>query len=159
MRMRATAPFVYVRLHGPGRLYAGSYSDGDLRCGRLESTNRGVPGWSSTPISTTTALAMPFATPPDSRCLVNDPIGKQDLGAGRRGGSKGPAVDNLGLQRVVAVVRPENAASRKVLAKAGLRQVGTGHHYGRRHRDLGDGTDSRMNHRAIGSSRRGGTRG
>jgi uncharacterized protein YecE (DUF72 family) len=31
--LRATAPFVYVRLHGPdtGHLYAGSYSDGDLR--------------------------------------------------------------------------------------------------------------------------------
>jgi uncharacterized protein YecE (DUF72 family) len=31
--LRATAPFVYVRLHGPdtGYLYAGSYSDDDLR--------------------------------------------------------------------------------------------------------------------------------
>jgi uncharacterized protein YecE (DUF72 family) len=31
--LRATAPFVYVRLHGPdaGNLYAGSYSDADLR--------------------------------------------------------------------------------------------------------------------------------
>jgi uncharacterized protein YecE (DUF72 family) len=31
--LRATAPFVYVRLHGPDphRLYAGSYSDDDLR--------------------------------------------------------------------------------------------------------------------------------
>ena len=31
--LRATAPFVYVRLHGPdhGHLYAGSYSDDDLR--------------------------------------------------------------------------------------------------------------------------------
>ena len=30
--LRATAPFVYVRLHGPdhGALYAGSYSDADL---------------------------------------------------------------------------------------------------------------------------------
>jgi uncharacterized protein YecE (DUF72 family) len=30
--VRATAPFVYVRLHGPDphHLYAGSYSDGDL---------------------------------------------------------------------------------------------------------------------------------
>jgi uncharacterized protein YecE (DUF72 family) len=30
--LRATAPFVYVRLHGPSRdhLYAGSYSDDDL---------------------------------------------------------------------------------------------------------------------------------
>jgi uncharacterized protein YecE (DUF72 family) len=31
--LRATAPFVYVRMHGPdpGWLYAGSYSDADLR--------------------------------------------------------------------------------------------------------------------------------
>jgi uncharacterized protein YecE (DUF72 family) len=31
--LRATAPFVYVRLHGPdpSRLYGGSYSDADLR--------------------------------------------------------------------------------------------------------------------------------
>ena len=31
--LRATAPFVYVRLHGPDQehLYAGSYSDDDLR--------------------------------------------------------------------------------------------------------------------------------
>jgi uncharacterized protein YecE (DUF72 family) len=31
--LRATAPFVYVRMHGPdpGHLYAGSYSDADLR--------------------------------------------------------------------------------------------------------------------------------
>lgn len=31
--LRATAPFVYLRLHGPdtGHLYAGSYSDDDLR--------------------------------------------------------------------------------------------------------------------------------
>ena len=31
--LRATAPFVYLRLHGPSRthLYAGSYSDDDLR--------------------------------------------------------------------------------------------------------------------------------
>lgn len=31
--LRATAPFVYVRMHGPDRqhLYAGSYPDEDLR--------------------------------------------------------------------------------------------------------------------------------
>ncbi len=40
------------------------------------------------------------------------------------------ALDALGLKRIVAVVRPENAASRRVLAKAGLHPVGTGHHYG-----------------------------
>ena len=34
--LRATAPFVYIRLHGPDRerLYAGSYSEADLGCGR-----------------------------------------------------------------------------------------------------------------------------
>jgi uncharacterized protein YecE (DUF72 family) len=31
--LRTTAPFVYIRMHGPdtGFLYAGSYSDNDLR--------------------------------------------------------------------------------------------------------------------------------
>jgi RimJ/RimL family protein N-acetyltransferase len=38
--------------------------------------------------------------------------------------------DELGLERIVAVVRPDNAASRRVLAKAGLHPAGTGHHYG-----------------------------
>jgi RimJ/RimL family protein N-acetyltransferase len=37
---------------------------------------------------------------------------------------------DLGLERIVAVVRPENQASQRVLAKAGLRCEGTGHHYG-----------------------------
>ncbi len=36
----------------------------------------------------------------------------------------------LGLSRIVAVVRPDNAASKRVLAKAGLRKAGEGHHYG-----------------------------
>jgi len=40
------------------------------------------------------------------------------------------AFEELGLQRVVAVVRPENEASQRVLAKAGLERVGLGHHYG-----------------------------
>jgi [ribosomal protein S5]-alanine N-acetyltransferase len=35
----------------------------------------------------------------------------------------------LELPRIVAVVRPDNAASQNVLSKAGLRKVGTGHHY------------------------------
>lgn len=37
--------------------------------------------------------------------------------------------EDLGLERIVAVVRPDNAASQNVLAKAGLRKVGAGHHY------------------------------
>lgn len=36
---------------------------------------------------------------------------------------------DLGLRRIVAVVRPDNAASQRVLSKAGLRRVGTGRHY------------------------------
>ncbi len=39
------------------------------------------------------------------------------------------ARDGLGLPRVLAVVRPENAASRRVLAKAGLQPRGRGRHY------------------------------
>ena len=40
--LRATAPFVYVRLHGPEGLYAGSYSDDDLRwwAARLDEWRR-----------------------------------------------------------------------------------------------------------------------
>ena len=37
---------------------------------------------------------------------------------------------DLGLERIVAVVRPENAASQRVLTKLGLSCEGTGHHYG-----------------------------
>ncbi len=43
--LRATAPFVYVRMHGPDtrRLYAGSYSDDDLRWwrGRIQEWTTG----------------------------------------------------------------------------------------------------------------------
>jgi uncharacterized protein YecE (DUF72 family) len=47
--LRATAPFVYVRLHGPSHehLYAGSYSDDDLRwwadrCREWDASGRDV---------------------------------------------------------------------------------------------------------------------
>jgi uncharacterized protein YecE (DUF72 family) len=47
--LRATAPFVYVRMHGPSHehLYAGSYSDSDLawwaeRCREWEASGRDV---------------------------------------------------------------------------------------------------------------------
>ena len=40
------------------------------------------------------------------------------------------AFDDLGLARLVAVVRPENEASKRVLAKAGLHPDGPAHHYG-----------------------------
>ncbi len=40
------------------------------------------------------------------------------------------ARDVLGLARLVAVVRPENQASQRVLAKAGLRPVGAERRYG-----------------------------
>jgi RimJ/RimL family protein N-acetyltransferase len=38
--------------------------------------------------------------------------------------------DELSLERVVAVVRPENRASQNVLAKAGLQRIGIEQHYG-----------------------------
>ena len=36
----------------------------------------------------------------------------------------------LGLERIVAVAWPENAASRRVMEKVGMTLVGPGHHYG-----------------------------
>jgi RimJ/RimL family protein N-acetyltransferase len=39
-------------------------------------------------------------------------------------------LDTLGLERIVAVARPENVASTRVMEKAGMRFVGPGHHYG-----------------------------
>jgi len=39
----------------------------------------------------------------------------------------------LGLERIVAVTRPDNRASRRVLEKCGLRFVGTTHVYGDEH--------------------------
>lgn len=39
------------------------------------------------------------------------------------------AFSHLRPTRVVAVVRPENAASKRVLAKAGLQPIGRAHHY------------------------------
>ena len=40
------------------------------------------------------------------------------------------AFNDLRLSRLVAVVRPENEASKRVLAKAGLHPEGLAHHYG-----------------------------
>jgi len=40
------------------------------------------------------------------------------------------AFGDLELRRLVAVVRPENEASKRVLAKAGLHPDGLEHHYG-----------------------------
>jgi RimJ/RimL family protein N-acetyltransferase len=40
------------------------------------------------------------------------------------------AFHDLGLDRLVAVVRPENEASKRVLAKAGLHREGVERHYG-----------------------------
>lgn len=39
--------------------------------------------------------------------------------------------DELGLHRIVGVTHPENLASQRVLAKAGLADIGWGHFYGR----------------------------
>ena len=41
------------------------------------------------------------------------------------------AWDELGLDEVLAVIRPENAASRRVAEKLGMREAGTRHAYGR----------------------------
>ena len=38
--------------------------------------------------------------------------------------------EQLHLPQIVAVVRPENQASQRVLSKLGLQHVGSGHHYG-----------------------------
>ncbi|MDE2210614.1 MAG: GNAT family N-acetyltransferase [Betaproteobacteria bacterium] len=40
--------------------------------------------------------------------------------------------DDLGLYRIVGVTHPDNAASQRVLRKAGLGEVGWAHYYGRR---------------------------
>jgi RimJ/RimL family protein N-acetyltransferase len=50
--------------------------------------------------------------------------------ASEAGGAVVSHADAVGLPEVVAVVRPENAASQRVLAKLGFTQAGTGHHYG-----------------------------
>jgi RimJ/RimL family protein N-acetyltransferase len=39
-------------------------------------------------------------------------------------------LDALGLERIVAVARPENVASTRVMEKIGMTLVGPGHHYG-----------------------------
>jgi RimJ/RimL family protein N-acetyltransferase len=41
-------------------------------------------------------------------------------------------LDDLGLHRIVGVTHPDNAASRQVLLKAGLADIGWGHYYSRR---------------------------
>ncbi len=63
--LRATAPFVYVRLHGPDphRLYAGSYSDDDLRWWADRIREWEAQGASCSPTSTTTGMATRSATP------------------------------------------------------------------------------------------------
>ena len=63
--LRVTAPFVYVRLHGPDRhhLYGGSYSEGDLHWWPTGSGSGTAADETSTPTSTTTAMAMRCATP------------------------------------------------------------------------------------------------
>jgi uncharacterized protein YecE (DUF72 family) len=75
--LRATAPFVYVRLHGPdpNYLYGGSYSNDDLRWW-AERIASGTTGRAVTygPTSTTTETATPSATPTRSRgCWACNP--------------------------------------------------------------------------------------
>jgi RimJ/RimL family protein N-acetyltransferase len=40
--------------------------------------------------------------------------------------------DALGLHRIIGITHPDNAASQRVLVKAGLVEAGDGHYYGRR---------------------------
>jgi RimJ/RimL family protein N-acetyltransferase len=40
-------------------------------------------------------------------------------------------LDELGLHRVIGITHPDNAASARVLVKAGLVEAGSGHYYGR----------------------------
>lgn len=61
--LRATANFVYVRLHGPdGSLYAGSYADADLRWWAERIQEWEGAGLDVLRTSTTTARAMPCVT-------------------------------------------------------------------------------------------------
>ena len=62
--LRATAPFDYVRLHGPDQrhLYAGSYPDDDLRGGPTASGSGRRRGARCSTASTTTVMAKRFAT-------------------------------------------------------------------------------------------------
>ena len=66
--LRATASFVYVRLHGPDHdhLYAGSYSERTWPGGPTGSTSGSAATARCTRTSTTTVAATPSATPP--RC-------------------------------------------------------------------------------------------
>ncbi len=61
-------------------------------------------------------------------------LGRQAWGGGRATEAGREALrhgfEDLGLDRIVAVVRPGNAASQRVLAKLGLTCEGTAHHYG-----------------------------
>jgi len=38
--------------------------------------------------------------------------------------------DDLGLERIIGITHPDNAASQRVLQKAGLKDAGWGHYYG-----------------------------
>jgi ribosomal-protein-alanine N-acetyltransferase len=41
------------------------------------------------------------------------------------------ALETIGLHRIIGVTHPDNLASQRVLQKAGLRDAGWGHYYGR----------------------------
>jgi uncharacterized protein YecE (DUF72 family) len=63
--LRATAPTVHLRLHGPDDqwLYSGSYPDEDLRWGPTASETGSPSGVRCTPPSTTTQTGTLCATP------------------------------------------------------------------------------------------------
>ena len=73
--LRATAPFVYVRLHGPDHdhLYAGSYSDDDLRWWADRIGEWAAQAATSSPTSTTTAAATRSATPSTLTAMLDAP--------------------------------------------------------------------------------------
>jgi hypothetical protein len=70
--LRTTTGFAYVRMNGPDphRLYAGSYSDTDLRwwAARLHEWDSAGKPCSST--STATAMPTPCATPAPSQAVL-----------------------------------------------------------------------------------------
>ena len=65
--LRATAPFVYIRLHGPDNSfrYSGLFSDADLRGGRPASTSGTRSANTCMPTSTTTVTVTLCAIPSD----------------------------------------------------------------------------------------------
>ena len=56
----------------------------------------------------------------------------------------GYGFEELGLSRIIGLTHPDNIASQRVLAKAGLADAGWGNYYGRRLRLFAAGRDNRV---------------